>query len=92
MKPDIHPDYHPITVVMTNGDSFTTNSTYGKSGDRLVLDVDYRTHPAWVGGVSQVNQKASKVASFNKRFAGIGFGAAPAAAAAPTEAEDKKDS
>lgn len=86
MKPNIHPDYHPITVVMTNGDSFTTNSTLGKTGERLLLDVDYRTHPAWVGGVAQLNQKASKVASFNKRFAGIGF-ATPAAAVA----EEKKD-
>lgn len=76
MKPNIHPDYHDITVVMTNGDSFSTRSTYGKVGDKLLLDVDYRNHPAWVGGVSQVNQKASKVASFNKRFAGLNMVAA----------------
>lgn len=72
MKPNIHPDYHDITMVMSNGDTFQTRSTYGKEGDKLLLDVDYRNHPAWTGGVSQINQKASKVASFNKRFAGLG--------------------
>ncbi len=88
MKPNIHPAYHEITVVMTNGDTFQTCSTYGKPGDKLLLDVDYRNHPAWTGGVSQINQKASKVASFNKRFAGLGAisgirpDAAPAADAA----------
>ena len=40
MKPDIHPDYHEITVVMTVGSSFKTRSTYGKEGDVLTLDVD----------------------------------------------------
>lgn len=86
MKPNIHPDYHAVTLVMTNGDSLQINSTLGKPGERLLLDVDYRTHPAWVGGVAQLNQKASKVASFNKRFAGIGF-ATPAAAAPEAAAE-----
>jgi large subunit ribosomal protein L31 len=92
MKPNIHPDYHPVTLVMTNGDNLTINSTYGKSGDRLLLDVDYRTHPAWVGGTAQVNQKASKVASFNKRFSGIGFAttAAPAAAATSSTEDEAK--
>ena len=33
MKTDIHPDYHMITVVMTNGESFQTRSTYGEEGD-----------------------------------------------------------
>ena len=29
MKKDIHPDYHKITVVMTDGTQFETYSTYG---------------------------------------------------------------
>ncbi|MEC9201503.1 MAG: 50S ribosomal protein L31, partial [Pseudomonadota bacterium] len=29
MKKDIHPDYHMITVVMTDGSTFQTRSTYG---------------------------------------------------------------
>ncbi len=30
MKDKIHPDYHTITVVMTDGTSYETRSTYGK--------------------------------------------------------------
>ncbi len=35
MKQNIHPDYHMITVQMTNGDTFQTRSTWGKEGDTL---------------------------------------------------------
>jgi large subunit ribosomal protein L31 len=30
MKQDIHPDYHFVEVVMTDGSRFKTRSTYGK--------------------------------------------------------------
>ena len=40
MKDGIHPDYHEITVVMTDGTSYQTRSTYGKAGDTLRLEVD----------------------------------------------------
>ncbi len=35
MKADTHPDYHFITVVMTDGTSYQTRSTYGKEGGTL---------------------------------------------------------
>src|SRR4249920_988399 len=47
---DFHPDYHLIKVVMTDGTEFETYSTYGKEGDKLTLDIDPKTHPAWTGG------------------------------------------
>ncbi|MCB2082208.1 MAG: 50S ribosomal protein L31 [Hyphomicrobiales bacterium] len=73
MKEGIHPEYHEITVKMTNGKTFTTRSTYGKPGDVLTLDVDINTHQAWTGaGNSFVNEQAGKVAKFNNRFAGLG--------------------
>jgi len=37
MKADIHPDYHEINVVMTDGTQFTTRSTWGKPGETLKL-------------------------------------------------------
>ena len=74
MKQGIHPDYHKITVVMTDGAKFETYSTYGKEGDTMQLDVDPKTHPAWIGGGNLLNQKASQVAKFNKRFSGLGMG------------------
>ena len=50
MKDGIHPDYHFIKVVMTDGSEYMTRSTYGKEGDTLNLDIDPTTHPAWTGG------------------------------------------
>ena len=32
MKKNIHPEYHSIKVVMTDGTEFTTKSTFGKKG------------------------------------------------------------
>jgi large subunit ribosomal protein L31 len=69
MKKDIHPDYHDITVVMTDGTKFSTRSTYGKSGDTLQLDIDPNTHPAWTGGTQRLIDTGGQVARFNKRFA-----------------------
>lgn len=79
MKPNIHPDYHAITLVMTDGTELKTRSTYGKEGDRLQLDVDPRTHPAWNKGASVVNANVSSIAKFNSKFSGLGFGKASAA-------------
>jgi large subunit ribosomal protein L31 len=50
MKKDTHPDYHMVTVQMTDGTTFQTRSTYGSEGDTIVLDIDPTTHPAWTGG------------------------------------------
>ena len=50
MKKDIHPEYHTIKVVMTDGSSFETRSTYGEAGATLNLDIDPLSHPAWTGG------------------------------------------
>ncbi len=68
MKKDIHPDYHTITVVMTDGTKFETRSTYGKEGDTLKLDIDPTTHPAWTGGAGRIMDKGGQVARFKKRF------------------------
>ena len=40
MKTGIHPDYHDVKIVMTDGTEFTTRSTMGKAGDTLRLDID----------------------------------------------------
>jgi len=54
MKAEIHPDYHTIKVVMTDGTEYLTRSTYGKEGDTLNLDIDSKSHPAWTGGTQPV--------------------------------------
>jgi large subunit ribosomal protein L31 len=71
MKPGLHPEYHEITVVMTDGTTFKTRSCSGKAGDTLRLDIDPKSHPAWTG-VQRIVDTGGQVAKFNKRFAGIG--------------------
>lgn len=70
-KAGIHPDYHTVTIVMTDGTRYESRSTYGKEGDVITLDVDPKTHPAWVGGVHM--RKTGRLESFNNRFGGISF-------------------
>ena len=67
MKADIHPDYHEITIVQTDGTEFKTRSTYGKPGDVMKLDVDPLTHPAWQGGTGQVVEKG-QMDKFESRY------------------------
>ncbi len=72
MKKDIHPSYHEINVVMTDGTKFTTRSTMGKPGDTLQLDIDPKTHPAWTGASARLIDKAGQISKFNKRFGDFG--------------------
>ena len=67
MKADIHPEYHEITVVMTDGSSFQTRSTYGAPGDSLRLDIDPKSHPAWTG-VQRMLDTGGQVGKFNDKF------------------------
>ncbi|WDR01182.1 50S ribosomal protein L31 [Devosia rhodophyticola] len=71
MKNDIHPDYHLVNVVMTDGTKYQTKSTYGKEGDTIQLDIDCRTHPAWTGGSGQLLDRGGRVSRFKERFKGI---------------------
>jgi large subunit ribosomal protein L31 len=68
MKSGIHPEYHPITVVMTDGTKFVTRSTYGKAGDTMNLDIDPKSHPAWTGGQQTVLDRGGRVSRFNQKF------------------------
>lgn len=72
MKTDIHPDYHEITVIMTDGTSFKTRTTMGKAGDTLRLDIDPKSHPAWTG-VQKLMDTGGQIAKFNKRFQSFGL-------------------
>ncbi len=88
MKAETHPDYHEITIVMTDGTEFQTRSTYGKKGERLQLDIDPKTHPAWTGQHRMVD-RGGQLAKFNKRFAGLSGKKGEAAEAAPAKKEEK---
>ena len=72
MKADIHPEYHEITVEMTDGTTYKTRSTWGKEGDTLKLEIDPKSHPAWTG-VHRLVDSGGQVAKFNKRFQSFGL-------------------
>ena len=69
----VHPDYHIINVVMTDGTKFQTRSTMGKAGDTLNLDIDPNTHPAWTGGSQQLLDRGGRLSRFNSRFGNLGI-------------------
>ncbi len=96
MKQGIHPDYHHITIVMSDGMKYDTRSTWGKEGDVLLLDVDPKTHPAWVGGINL--RKTGQMEKFQNKFAAFASATGKKDAAADTATpkedkpkEDKKD-
>ena len=72
MKENIHPDYHEITVVMTDGTEFKTRSTMGKAGDKVRLDIDPASHPAWTG-IHRMGDSGGQVSKFNNKFAKFGL-------------------
>ena len=89
MKEKIHPDYHKITVVMTDGTSFETKSTWGKEGASMRLDIDPKTHPAWTG-VRQSIDRGGRVQRFKDRFGMTGtIGVKPVDPNAPPPPEPK---
>jgi large subunit ribosomal protein L31 len=73
MKPDVHPNYHFIKVVMTDGTEFMTRSTYGGEGGTLHLDIDPKTHPAWTGGSQHLVDRGGRLTRFNARFGSVGI-------------------
>jgi large subunit ribosomal protein L31 len=71
VKKEIHPDYHMITVVMTDGTTYQTRSTYGKEGATLHLDIDPKTHPAWTGGAQTLVDRGGRVSRFAAKYGGF---------------------
>ena len=48
-----------------------TYSTYGKEGDKLTLDIDPNTHPAWTGGDQKLMDRGGRLSRFKKKFEGM---------------------
>ena len=72
MKKNIHPKVHKIVVELPDGEQLETISTY--KHERLVVDVDYRKHPAWTKkGIAQASASSVKVNKFNKKFGNLSF-------------------
>ena len=73
MKADTHPEYHTITIKMTDGSTYTTRSTWGKQGDQMSLDIDPLAHPAWTGQSAKLMDTGGRVTKFKNKYAGLGF-------------------
>lgn len=65
MKKGIHPDYHVIEVVMTDGSTYKTRSCY--KADKIVLEIDSKSHPFYTGKQVLVDT-TGRVDRFQKRF------------------------
>ncbi len=74
MKKDLHPDYHEISIVLTDKTKLTTRSTYGKAGAELVLDIDPKVHPAWTGGGQHLIDRSGQLSKFNRRYQQFNIG------------------
>ena len=72
MKKGIHPEYHEITYVMTDGTESKVRSTWGKPGDKMTLEIDPKAHPAWTG-IHRMVDSGGQVGKFNSKFAKFGL-------------------
>ena len=55
----------------TDGTTYKTRTTYGQAGQKITLDIDPTTHPAWTGGQQQLMDRGGRLTRFNKKFAGF---------------------
>jgi large subunit ribosomal protein L31 len=80
MKPDIHPDYHPVVFKdATTGDAFLTRSTIrsqrtiewedGQTYPLVVIDISSASHPFWTGSRRHIDT-AGQVEKFRRRYGG----------------------
>lgn len=81
MKPDIHPDYHPVVFQDANtGTMFLTRSTITSSRSiewqtpqgvhtypLVVVEVTADSHPFWTGG-RRIVDTAGQVEKFHRRY------------------------
>ncbi|AIC92259.1 MULTISPECIES: 50S ribosomal protein L31 [Bifidobacterium] len=65
MKQGIHPDYHPVEVTCSCGNTFITRST--ASGDHMTVDVCSHCHPFYTGK-QKILDTGGRVARFEARY------------------------
>ncbi|MCL2375246.1 MAG: 50S ribosomal protein L31 [Firmicutes bacterium] len=65
MKPEIHPNYHEVTINCACGSSFLTGTT--KKGDNYRVEVCNKCHPFYTGKQKNV-EAGGRIDRFNKRY------------------------
>lgn len=72
MKKDIHPELKVVEVVMNDGTTYNLKMALPDGQEKLVLDVDPTTHPAWrQDGEVHLSNKSGQVSKFKNKFADI---------------------
>ena len=71
MKKGIHPDYHEITYVMTDGTKKKVRTTWGKAGDTMNLEIDPMSHPVWTGTHRMIDT-GGQLSKFKNKFGAFG--------------------
>lgn len=69
---DLHPKLNKVKIVLPDGTYMHSMSAYNKS-DTISVDVDFKKHTAWTGGLTQLNTNADQVANYNKKFGSLGL-------------------
>lgn len=78
MKPNIHPDYHPVVFRdSSTGKQFLTRSTAtsdktvewedGHTYPLLTVDITADSHPFWTGAQRMIDT-AGRIEKFNQRY------------------------
>lgn len=65
MKPDIHPDYHEVSVTCSCGNTFKTRSTF--DGTEMSVEVCSSCHPFYTGK-QKIMDTAGQVDKFRRRY------------------------
>ncbi len=78
MKPEIHPDYHPVIFIdSATGTEWVTRSTLtskekreldGKQVPVVRLEISSESHPFWTGRMREIDS-AGKIDRFRRRYA-----------------------
>ncbi len=65
-------EFHPVKIVLTNGESFEIQTSWGKENDVMNLDVDPYNHPAWrKDSGTFLNTNNDRVSNFKKKYGDI---------------------
>ena len=65
MKPDLHPDYHFVTVTLSDGTTYQTRSTMRAT--EHAPEIDATNHPFYTGK-RQFVDTAGRVEKFMRRY------------------------
>ena len=67
MKQNLHPQYHFVKVVMTDGTEYMTRTTAGEADGRLQLVIDSKNHPAYTGE-RKVMDSMGRIEKFKNKY------------------------